>query len=650
MSRLAPRLVLAFIVITALVFGTLQFLKLQAFGYNGLDLAIYTNTVYHLAHGQGFASSIHDPSYLGDHLELGLVPLALLYRLAPTALTLLWAQTIIITGTAWLVWLFLRQLLGWRAGLIGAVLWLIHPIVYNVALYEFHGLVFAWPLIWWSIIAYYQKQRWRWLISLGLLSLVREDMPLVVLGWGALAAVDRRGWRWWAPAFAVGATWFFIAQGIIGAHNPVQTYKYLVFYRWAGSTPWEIITVPFRHPIIFLSHIFQPGNWQTVLGLLVAGGGIVVCRFRRMIPVLIPAAQLVLLSAQPVGILHIHYTIPYLPFLIWGSAEAWLAVRERKLWGRYDRQMALAFATIVVIVGPLYAHLLYGPLELPWKKLGDRGQSQRAILAAAAAEVRPTDRVITTFNFLPNLANRDRVYSLNYLYLGRRQYSEIAYRLPTDIDVAVIDWQQMYQYQFLYRETLFERRTGAERIRDLLFDQKLSLVWWKDGVAVYRRGGTDDYAPTSRIPVTNPTGRSLGPITLLNAPNVRALASERIGDQTFATIPVSFEWYTAEKITTPLSIRFSLTQNQKTAWSSSRLLGDGVYPTVDWPVGSAWLTRYLLDIPRNISGQANLRADIIEFDGLYRLNRLRTFMPVIQKEKVLGRLTLGNVTLPANNP
>lgn len=649
MSRLAPRLVLALIALAALIFGALQFQKLHSFGYNGLDLAIYTNTVYHLAHGQGFALSIHDPTYLGDHLELGLIPIAAVYRFAPTALTLLWIQTIIITGTAWLVWIFLRRLLGWQAGLVGAALWLLHPIVYNVALYEFHGLVFAWPLIWWSIIAYHSQRRWQWWISLGLLCLVREDMPLIVLGWGLLAAIDRRGWRWWGPAFLAGAAWFVIAQRIIAAHNPDDAYKYLVFYNWAGSTPWEIITVPFRHPIIFLSHIFQPNNWQTALGFLVAGGGIVIFRLRRLIPLLIPAAQLLMLSVQPAGILHIHYTIPYLPFLIWGSAEAWQAIRSRQLWARYDHQMAVAFATILLIVGPLYAHLLYGPLETPWKTMTDRGQSQRAILAAAAAEVRPNDRVITTFNFLPTLANRDRLYSLNYLYLGRRQYSEKPYRLPTDIDVAIIDWQQMYQYQFIYRDTLFQGRTGAERIRDLLTDKQLDLVWWKDGVAVYRRGGRDTYVPTSRIPVTAATGQPVGPITLRTSPTIHALAEDRVGDERYSIIPVSFEWYTAEKISTPLSIRFSLVQNKKTVWTSTRLLGDGVYPSVDWPVGSGWVTRYLLNIPKAITGEATLKADIVAFDGVYRLNRLRTFMPVINEEKVHAQLTAGAVTLPNGN-
>lgn len=646
MQRYASRLVLTLILVATLLLGALQFLKWRDFGYNGLDLGIYANVVYHLAHGQGFASSIHDPSYLGDHLELGLVPTAIIYRFIPSGLTLLWFQTIIITASAWLVWIFLRRMLGWRAGLVGVGLWLIHPLVYNVALYEFHGIVFAWPILWWSIIAYQQKQRWQWWLSLVALCLVREDLPLIVIGWGVLAAFDRRGWRWWAPALAGGVAWFLIAQRIIDVHNVDQAYKYLVFYRWAGSTPLEILTIPFRHPIIFLSHIFQAGNWQLVLGLLLAGGGLVVFRKRRLIPLTIPAIQLLMLTNQPQGILHIHYTVPYLPFLIWGSAEAWLAIRERQIWARYDRQLALALASVIVIIGPLYAHLLYGPFELPWKKTADQGQSQAVVLAAAAAQVRPNDRVITTFNFLPVLAGRDHLYSLNYLYLGRRQYSEEPYHLPTDVDVAVIDWQQMYQYQFLYRETLYQGRTGAERIRDFLLEQNLSLVWWHDSVAVYRRGGHDPFDPTTRIPVQEIGGQAIGPVTLLQTPIVNPSVRTSVGGQPMTTLPVELQWFTAEKITVPLSIRFILTQDGQMVWTSTRLLGQGVYPAIDWPVGSAWTTRYLLDLPPTVTGKTTVTAEIVEFDGVYRLNRRRTFVPVVESEKLHGQFPLGPVIIP----
>ncbi len=647
--RSASRLVLGLILIVTAILLTLQTAKWRSFGYNGLDLAIYTNTVHNLANGRGFVSSIHDPSYLGDHLELGLLPVAAIYKLWPSGLTLLFIQTLVITGTAWLVWLTMKSLLGWRGGLAAAALWLVHPFTINVALYEFHGLVFAWPLLWWSIAAYRDHHRWQWWLTLGLLCLVREDMPLVVLGWALLAAVERRGWRWWAPAAIAGLGWFIVAQHIIAAASPDQAYKYLAFYRWAGNTPLEILTVPFRHPVIFLSHIFQANNWQTVLGLLLAVGGLAVWRWRLLLPITFILAQLLMLGTQAESLLRLHYVIPYLPFLAWAAAEAWRDVRGRRRWVKLDPMIATALATVVLVVGPLYAHLLYGPFELPWRPRPDTGTSPTSILQAAAAEVRPTDRVLTTFNFLPALANRSTIYSLNYLYLGRRQYTEKRYTIPTDVDVAVIDWQQLYQYQFLYRTTLFEDRTGAQRIRDFLLDQNLALVWWADGVAVYRRDRTDDFVPTRRITIGQVAGDAYGPMTLLTLPTVNAAVRQTIGRESFTTIPVELRWLRQIESELPLSLRFSFVQDNRVAWTSTRLLGQGFYPAVDWPVGSAWATRYFLSIPAAIQGAGELRAEVVELDGRYRLDWQRKFSPVVRSATSYGTISLGQLTLPPNN-
>lgn len=649
MLRSPARLLVVAITVVTIVLGIIQFTKWRSFGYNGLDLAIYTNTVHNLAFGHGFASSIHDPSYLGDHLELGLLPVAAIYRLAPTVLTLLFIQTLLITGTAWLVWLVLKRIVGDRGALIGAIVWLVHPFIWNVGLYEFHGLTMAWPILWWSILAYIRKQRGHWWIALALLCLVREDLPLVVLGWAVLAAVDRRGWRWWAPAAFGGLIWFVVAQQIISGANPLDSYKYLAFFRWAGDTPLEILTVPFRHPIVFLSHIFQPNNWVTTIGFLLASGGLALGRPKLLIPAGFVFAQLLMLGAQPESILRLHYVVPFLPFILWAAAQTWSDIRDRRRFAQFDHMIVVALASVVIIVGPVYTHLLYGPIELPWTTRSDGGQSPTPILQAAAAQVKANDRVLTTFNFLPNLANRQSIYSLNYLYLGRRQYTEERYTIPTDIDVAVIDWQQLYQYQFLYRTTEFEGRSGAERIRDFLLDQKLSLAWWRDSVAVYRRGGSDDYQPTVRITAGQATGEKIGPLTLLNQPSVSPIVVQKIDGKIFTTIPVQFLWLRRETSSLPISIRFTAKQNERIVWTSTRLLGQGEYPTVDWPLGSSWITRYFLSLPTSVSGQVTLTAEIVELDGRYRLNRLRMFTPVIKKTTSHGALDLGAVTLPTNN-
>ncbi|MBI5467403.1 MAG: DUF2079 domain-containing protein, partial [Candidatus Kerfeldbacteria bacterium] len=472
-----------------LIIGTLQWLKWDHFGYNGLDLAIYTNTTWSLSHGHGFASSIHDPSYLGDHLEAWLYPVSWIFRLWPSAVTLLFVQTLVLASAVIPLAKLANQYFRERGALIAAAVFLVHPLVINSALYEFHGLVFVLPILLWSIL-WYRQQRWGWwLVSLAALVIVREDMPLVALGWAILALIDRRSWRWWAAPLLVGLGWYLVAQQIIIAHAYSGTYKYLAFYRWLGQTPGEMARYPFQHPLLFLRHIANLNNWQTIGGLLVGFGFWPLLGWRKLWPLLLVIGQMLLLQAEPISFLRLHYVLPYLPFLAWGALSGAQRFLRGNVFPRLDPLIRQAVITVLLIVAVVFSHLVFGPWRWPWAHTPP-AVSEPATLARAITYVQPTDRVLTTFNLLPSLANRQTVYSMNYVFLGRRQYSELPYALPSDIDVAVIDWQQLYEYQFFYRTTVFNGQSGTERLLQLIQEQRHYPVFFHGSVVVYRRDGS----------------------------------------------------------------------------------------------------------------------------------------------------------------
>lgn len=626
-----------------LVVGGLQWWKYTHFGYNGLDLGIYSQVAWSLTHDHGFASSIHDPTYLGDHLELWLVPISWVYRLFPSPLTLLWIQTLLIALTLMPLARLAHHFLG-RRGVIGAtVLFVINPLVYNTALYEFHGLVVALPLLVWSIWWYVQQRYWPWLASLAAILLVREDAPFVVVGWATLAIIDRRRWRWWLPTIGLAAVWFFSAQAIIRAANHDGVYKYLAFYRWLGNSYEQILTYPFRHPIIFLQRIVSWDNISTIVGFLVTVGFLPLLRPRALWPLLFLFAQLLIGGAQPWSYLHIHYVVPYLPFLWWGTLVAMRDVLNGKISWRGDTMIPGIIASILVIVAPLYSLAVMGPAEWPWQVR--RGQETAAnVLRLALADVRPTDRVLTTFNYLPQLANRPSLYSLNYLYTGRRQYTEVPYVVPGDIDVAVIDWQQLYDYQFLYLTTKFEGRSGLRRIQDLLDEQGLSIVRQYGTVAVYRHGGSADRS-AAQIPEPLPSvsRQSFGDVSLIGTPAVAVVDQPEFG---WRELVVRSDWQAVSTaIDHPLSLRFTLNRGGKMVWESWQIIGQGPHPASEWPVGTVWQTQNILVLPRLPAGQAQLRVDVVIPHGRYRLDRLRMFRPVIDRVEQLGTVDLGALAL-----
>lgn len=620
----------------------LQWWKLAHFGYNGLDLGIYQQVAWSLAHGHGFASSIHDPTYLGDHLELWLVPISWIYRLFPSALTLLWIQTLLIAATVVPLAKLAYHFLGRRGVIVAVVLFVLHPLVYNVALYEFHGLVVALPLLVWSVWWYVKRRYWPWLLALIGVLVVREDMPFVVAGWAILAAIDRRRWRWWLVTFGLAIIWFFTAQAVIKGANHDGLYKYFAFYRWLGADLGEMVTFPFRHPWLFIKHVTSLDNVGTIVGLLVTAGFLPLLRPRSLWPLLVVFVQLLIGGAQPASFLRLHYVIPYLPFLWWATMVAMRDLLAGRISIRGDRSIPAVIGTILVITSPLYSLLIMGPAEWPWSVR--RGEETAAIVQRQAlADVQPTDRVLTTFNYLPAFAHRTTLYSLNYLYLGRRQYSEIPYRVPSDIDVAVIDWQQLYDYQFLYQTTVFEGRSGLQRINSFLNEQGLGIIKRYGPVAVYRRGGSTDDSVRQLPSRVEAAPISAGPVAIVGQPVAAIVPQPALG---WRELVVDSTWEAQSTAQDkPVSVRYVLSANGRVVWEQSRILGQGVTPASEWPVDTQWAVRDILVPPLSLRGTFDLRLEVVIPHGRYRLDRLRTFRPILDREERLGQIPIGPVTL-----
>ena len=628
--------------IFVIAIGWLQWWKYTHFGYNGLDLGIYSQVVWSLAHGHGFASSIHDPSYLGDHLELWLIPVSWVYRLWGSPLTLLWIQTLVLASSLIPLAKLANKLLNGKISIVVCALFVVHPLLYNVALYEFHGMAFALPLLLWSIWWYSERRLNLWLVSLVLILFVREDMPFIVAGWGILAAIDRRSWRWWAPALVFAAGWFPAAQEIIRTANHDGVYKYMAFYRWLGTTPTEIVTFPFRHPLLFLQQIITFNNLGTIIGLTVTVGFLCWLRPRRLWPLLLVGAQLLIGNSQPGTYLRLHYTIPFLPFIAWAAFEALRDFRRGKLLPRLDRRVAGVAIPLLAIVAPLYSSLVIGPAEWPWSGVQHEPLPTSTAMLRAVRDVQPNDRVLTTFAFLPSLANRNALYSFNYLYLGRRQYSEIPYTIPTDIDVAVIDWQQLYDYQFLYLTTVFQGQSGLQRIQNEFTRQGLGVVARYGTITVYRRGGSADTSSTPSDTKNEPH-ITMGSVAMVGQPTLSLASDPALGQR---VITITNAWQAiSTKQDSPVSIRYTIRQNGTILDQQPRIIGQGPQPASEWPIGSTWRTHDTVLVSNAWHGTVTITAEIYIPQGRYRLNRLRTFQDIIDSSKQLGQVTVGTLRL-----
>lgn len=422
-------LLLTILAFTAAV-SAVGFWKYANYRYGGLDLAIYTNVLFSLSHGGGWRSSIQGSSYLGDHVEPILLLIAPLFRLWPDPRLLIVLQALVLGLTAVPVYFLgatraaevgrdaadtlarpraprsLESLgrssrssdrdtvpapvASWsasshsspRRALVLAGIWLLNPLLWNAALFEFHALAFA-PLFLISAAVAYVRRRFWWFILWILLALaVREDVALIVAMFGVVALV-----RWWksvtttaevgrtpadtlarpgvsrsleslgrslglwprsvpaslTPRFAgahpssqsshallwiitpfiLGLAWFAIATRIAASHASGGAYKFLIYYGWLGDSFASVIGGAFAHPLRVLTHIVTLGNLELLLGLLMAFLFLpILCP--KWLLLALPALLQIALSGSGGGalIIETHYALLFVPALVLASADA----------------------------------------------------------------------------------------------------------------------------------------------------------------------------------------------------------------------------------------------------------------------------------------------------------------------------------------
>jgi uncharacterized membrane protein len=202
----------------ALFVGTfvwLTWLTHARFGTFGFDLGIFDQGVWLLSRFQDPFVTIRGLPLFGDHASYILVLVAPLYWLWADPRLLLLLQVVGLAIPAVSVYLIgTRRLGGPLAGLAMAAAYLAFPAVQWAAIWSFHPETLAAGFLGLAALAA-DRQRWRQMaIWLALALLCKEDVGLVVAGFGALlwitghASVGRR-------TLAAGLGWFLLTALVL---------------------------------------------------------------------------------------------------------------------------------------------------------------------------------------------------------------------------------------------------------------------------------------------------------------------------------------------------------------------------------------------------------------------------------------------------
>jgi uncharacterized membrane protein len=210
-------------VVVAVGYAVYSLVRFWAFRTTTYDLVIFDQAVrsYSRLHlPTAIVKGVHNgfgPHFavLGDHFSPILALLAPLYWIHDGPKTLLISQAVLLALTIIPLWAYTRRRLGvWPAYCVCGVYALAWPVAETVA-FDFHEMAFA-PVL--SMLMLERQEAGRRLqcaAAAGTLLLVKEDMGLLVAGFG-LYLLTRRGERRQAAVFVVaGLFWTWLASQVL---------------------------------------------------------------------------------------------------------------------------------------------------------------------------------------------------------------------------------------------------------------------------------------------------------------------------------------------------------------------------------------------------------------------------------------------------
>ncbi|MEK7139312.1 MAG: DUF2079 domain-containing protein [Patescibacteria group bacterium] len=504
--------------------GLLVTIKYLTLGYNALDLSIFAATLEQTIRGHWLGSTIHPPSYWGDHASPFLLLLAPLWWLWSSPLLLLWLQVLALVAAAVPLYLIARRTIRspWWA-VVAPLGYLFNPLLWRAAMYEFHLLAFAPLLVFgaWYLYFFVPKKLARviWFgVAIAAILSLREDTAFmvaglaVVIGWheyrsGHLWAT----WRWWLLPAIAAVVWFGLAQWIIGHFAPDGSYKFLAYYGWLGSSWSAVLSRVILHPLRVIGHlIFNVDHWQLIVGLLLPAGFLALLRPRALWIGTGSLAALLLAGSDSLVALTTHYHLPLTIALTLALVES-LAALERSDWRFPKWFTAWVPAKFIPRWWPIAIVAL--ATLLAWWPLGVWPASVTSLATGrvyrqALVDQLPVAVVAATTTPLPWLATQPTVLLADYLFIGQQQLSQQPYVAPGPIELLALDARDTLLWPWRFADRTFSASaypTAHARLRQLLQTEQLNVVAVTDTLLLYRRNAASQFVPyvLTATPATN---------------------------------------------------------------------------------------------------------------------------------------------------
>ncbi len=484
--KYADYLIWVFISAYILVFGYLCFLKYTSFSYFDWDLASDAVVLWNSVHGKLLYYPFLEQTIFGAHLYLIIFLILPIYALFQHPLTLLLLQSIFLGLAAFPLYLLARTKLNKTFSLSIAAAYLLYPSLGYINLFETHFEIYEIFFLFFALY-YFEKENFKKFSVFILLTLLcKENASLAVSILGIYALIRRRSKKWILVPLLAGAVWFLVSVKLVipyFAGDAKKLYQdgfmFSIYYKHLGNNLFEMAETVILHPVQTASYALTPNKMLYIFQLLLPVGFLGLLSPWALVPTIPILMQNLLSSVGTHSLIHYQYVAILIPFIFFSTIKAFDKLLRHKYFIEHQAALLCCFFGFVIFSG---AYLQAPQLNLnryfSQYRAGDYSKEKEKLIK----KVPRTSSVITTFQFLPKLANRHDLYSLHLVSLGYKMYTKTKYEPPKNIEYALIDFNEPLMINSFFPPS------APENIRSFLETDDWKVFKAFDDVVLFKKG------------------------------------------------------------------------------------------------------------------------------------------------------------------
>lgn len=398
-----PRWLWVLVVAAFIIFWGCSAFRHFNFCSEAFDLGIFSQAVWLISNREDPVSSLLHKHILGDHGAYVLYLISPIYKIFPTAYTLLAIQALVLALVPVPTYL-IAEVLEVPKEKTKALCFLsvLHPTLFNSNLFDFHPDALVVPGVLFAFYFAMNMNTRYFILSTILVLSCKEVFSLVSISLGLVLLFVRKRRHYGIIAVLVGLGWFVSVLWIVIPNYsptglPAGSERY---FQFKGS-PTEMFFFFLNRPFEILREL----NWLESLNYL---KGLIL----PMLPAVSWRGSLPLLGALPMFLLNsisteqfqrnysFHHSLPIIPFLVISCVYS--STNARYKTNKVMLFWVVAFFILVLGKG---VYSLGTKYPFPWYRDG----SITTVYRKAISLIDQTDAVIAPSHLIPHLANRKKL-------------------------------------------------------------------------------------------------------------------------------------------------------------------------------------------------------------------------------------------------